>query len=364
VAGNIVTDAVNLLIMNAGSTVTAVSDAAYISGPLRKIGNTAFTFPIGKGGFYRPAGISAPGNVAHHFTAEYFGSDPHNSGYLDTEKDPSILHISDCEYWTIDRTNGASNVFVTLSFKPYTGVGCSGVTDPTTLKVARWNGTTWKDHGNGGTFGTTSGTVQSSAAVTAFSPFTLSTTDNVANPLPVELINFDAQPNGNSVDVTWQTASEINNDFFTVEKSIDGVNFEFVAEVDGAGNSTSLLSYSTVDENPYNGQSFYRLKQTDFDGTVEYSDPVVVNFNGANLISIYPNPVLGNDQRFTIDYTNLNESVSSIQLVDELGRIVHNQSVNTANKQVIISTENIGAGVYFVKVITTINQYISKVVIK
>ncbi len=363
-SGNINTDAVNLLIMNAGSTVTAVSDAAYISGPLRKIGNTAFTFPIGKGGFYRPAGISAPTTATHHFTAEYFGSDPHNSGYLDTQKDPSILHISDCEYWIIDRTNGASNVFVTLSFKPYTGVGCSGVTDPSTLKVARWNGTTWKDHGNGGTIGTTSGTVQSAAAITSFSPFTLSTTDQVANPLPIELIKFDAQPNGNSVDVTWQTASEINNDYFTVEKSNDGVNFEFVAEIDGAGNSTTLLSYATVDENPYNGQSFYRLKQTDFDGSFEYSNPVVVNFNSANLISIYPNPVLDNNQRFTIDYTNLNETVSSIQMIDELGRIVYSQTANSNNNQTIISTENMGTGVYFVKVITSTNQYISKVVIK
>jgi hypothetical protein len=361
--GNVVTDAVNLLTMNAGSNVSAVSDAAYVSGPLRKIGNTAFTFPIGKGGFYRPAGISAPGNVAHHFTAEYFGADPHNTGYLDTQKDPTLLHISDCEYWTIDRTNGASNVFVTLSFKPYTGVGCSGVTDPTTLKVARWDGSTWKDHGNGGTIGTTSGTVQSAAVITAFSPFTLSTTDQVANPLPIELVSFDAQPNGNSVDVTWQTASEINNDYFTVEKSSDGVNFEFVAEIDGAGNSTSLLSYATVDENPYNGQSFYRLKQTDFDGSFEYSNPVVVNFNSANLISIYPNPVLGNNQRFTIDYTNLNETVSSIQMIDELGRIVYSQTANS-NNQIIISTENLGSGVYFVKVITTTNQYISKVVIK
>lgn len=113
---------------------------------------------------------------------------------------------------------------------------------------------------------------------------------NAGPALPIELVRFDAILQNRIVDLTWQTASEHNNDFFTVERSADSYNFEAIANLDGAGNSTELLSYATQDLYPLNGVSYYRLKQTDFDGAFEYSDLRVVNLGADDDLLVFPNP--------------------------------------------------------------------------
>jgi hypothetical protein len=99
------------------------------------------------------------------------------------------------------------------------------------------------------------------------------------NPLPIELLEFSATPNVNQVNLTWTTASEINNERFEVERSSNAQNFTKVATVAGAGNSNMLLSYSTIDANPLHGVSYYRLKQIDYNGSFEYSEIVPVVFS-------------------------------------------------------------------------------------
>ncbi|MGZ4033386.1 MAG: hypothetical protein ACXVP4_00870, partial [Bacteroidia bacterium] len=248
-----------LLIMNAGSSAIGANSSRYVNGPVRKIGNTAFNFPVGKGGLYAPISISAPAVNTDHFTAEYFNSNP-DPTYDRTMKDPTIDHISLCEYWMLNRTGGSSNVSVTLSWD--TPRSC-GVVLPSDLLVAGWNGSQWKDNGNGGTTGTAlSGTIVSSSAASIFGPFTLSSA-TVINPLPIELINFSATLNeNNTVDLQWTTATEINNDYFTIERSADANNFTELSKTNGAGNSTHVLNYSSVDDTPLKGTSYYRLRQT------------------------------------------------------------------------------------------------------
>jgi len=158
--------------------------------------------------------------------------------------------------------------------------------------------------------------------------FTIATINSVQTPLPVELVSFDAKPTENSVLVTWQTASEINNDYFTVEKSGDGENWTFVGEQDGAGNSTSLKNYQMIDRNPIMGLSFYRLKQTDFDGKFSYSDVKAVNFiNHSNTLTVYPNPT---GDFVTIEYRNL--AVDMLKIIDlrgnNLTHLVEIQKIN------------------------------------
>jgi hypothetical protein len=100
------------------------------------------------------------------------------------------------------------------------------------------------------------------------------------NPLPIELLEFSATPNGNQVDVTWTTASEINNERFEVERSSNAQSFTKIATLAGAGNSNTLLNYTATDLQPLNGVSYYRLKQIDYNGSFEYSDIVPVVFSG------------------------------------------------------------------------------------
>ncbi len=136
-------------------------------------------------------------------------------------------------------------------------------------------------------------------------------------PLPITLADFSVSVRKAEVVLYWETTSEVNNDFFTLERSKDAINYEVLGVVDGAGNSNSLLSYSFSDKNPFAGQSFYRLRQTDFDGTTEVFRPLSVFFTSLNqgVLSIAPNPVVSgsvvniltgarNDEELEIDVYN------------------------------------------------------------
>lgn len=111
-------------------------------------------------------------------------------------------------------------------------------------------------------------------------------------PLPVTLIYFRATYAEGQVKLNWATASEENNNFFTIEKSKDGVNFTEVTRVKGAGTTSSLRTYQSADTQPYEGTSYYRLKQTDLDGKFTYSNIRSVNAGAASrTASVFPNPV-------------------------------------------------------------------------
>lgn len=109
-------------------------------------------------------------------------------------------------------------------------------------------------------------------------------------PLPIELLSFSAEPTEHSITLKWETASELNNDYFTIERSKDGLFWEEIKEIEGAGNSNRLIHYQYVDNSPLNGISYYRLSQTDFDGTKEEFDIISVNYDRSNKLSLYPNP--------------------------------------------------------------------------
>jgi hypothetical protein len=113
-----------------------------------------------------------------------------------------------------------------------------------------------------------------------------------ATPLPIKLTSFTADVEDNSVLLKWTTASEINNDYFTLEKSKNGSDYIELSQIDGAGNSSSWRSYAWYDGQPYQGTSYYRLKQTDFNGKSETFPPEAVYFkpNSVFEMSVHPNP--------------------------------------------------------------------------
>jgi hypothetical protein len=256
------------MIIQNNATVSGASNASHINGPRRKVGNQAFTFPIGKNGLLRTASLSAPSSTTDHFTAEYFDQNP-SPVFSSSNLDASLDNVSTCEYWMIDRTNGSSSASVTLTWDAATSCGITALDD---LRVARWNGALWADEGNNSTTGnTTSGSILSGSVISSFSPFTLASASS-ANPLPIKLVDFTASivREEKAVLLDWQTESEVNNDFFIIERSSDGYNWNSIHKASGAGSSNSLLRYEYLDENPLSGISYYRLKQTDFDGEYEY----------------------------------------------------------------------------------------------
>ena len=155
--------------------------------------------------------------------------------------------------------------------------------------------------------------------------------------LPVELLNFDAYRKGNNVDIEWSTASEINNDYFIVERSRDGIRFEKLFVIDGAGNSTTYRFYTITDESPLKGVSYYRLRQVDYDGTPSLTDMRIVDFEtGYAGLNLYPNPA---KDALIISFISSQHQKDQIQIENMNGQIVFSKTVDILNGQNDISVD-------------------------
>ncbi len=164
-------------------------------------------------------------------------------------------------------------------------------------------------------------------------------------PLPVELISLTARVNGQYVVMEWITATEINNAYFTVERSEDILHWESIVNVNGAGNSNSTLNYSAIDYNPLQGLSYYRLRQADYDGRYNYSDMVSVNFTYSDdYILIFPNPVTDN---LTIYF---NSNPEELIITDIQGNIVKKLSLKETENSITFPVINLQESIYFITV--------------
>ncbi len=157
---------------------------------------------------------------------------------------------------------------------------------------------------------------------------------NPGTPLPVDFISFNGKLADNKVELTWATAWEVNNDFYTIERSADGIRFQAIGTKKGAGNSTQLLNYSFTDAYPLSGVSYYRIKQTDFNGEFDYSKTIVIrNFHNNERsisMSVYPNPAVGTS--VNINLPGSKGQTMYLQVVDVMGRVmIDNYSVMEDN---------------------------------
>ena len=360
--GNIITTATNILTMLDNSAVDAVSDNAYVSGPLKKIGNDAFKFPVGGTdtyghSHYAAIGISAPSSTSTTFIAEYFAAGHANAGTFSAP----LTKVSLVEHWDLGRTVGSGSINVYLYWTDGTR---SGIGNPTDLRVAHWNGSTWEDKGNDGTTGSAASGAIAANGINSFSPFTFGTVNNVDNPLPIDLLSFDAQKEDESVRIDWTTASEINNDYFIIERTDDFKNIEVIQTVKGAGNSNEILNYFIYDNQPLNGTSYYRLTQVDFDGQQEVFEWKSVNFNSNNeaSLNVYPNP--SNTGTATISLTNMN-GATDLEVLDIAGRIVYRKSLDLLETNTNIPLNlNLGAGVYIVRIVNNQSTLTQRLIVE
>lgn len=149
----------------------------------------------------------------------------------------------------------------------------------------------------------------------------------VTNPLPITLLNFSAEKQSDKTFIQWATSSETNNDYFDVEHSIDGVNFNKIHTEKGAGNSNQTLNYQCNHNNPINGYNYYRLKQVDFDGNYTFSNINVVKFENNTIANIYSyNDALHINSQHKLINTNL-------EIYDTRGRIIMQYTINTDSNQ-------------------------------
>ena len=165
-----------------------------------------------------------------------------------------------------------------------------------------------------------------------------------SSPLPVSLVHFTASViNNKKVSLAWQTASENNSSYFGIERSAAGVQWNEIGRVQGAGNSSQLLSYTFTDNDPIEGDSYYRLKQTDMDGKFSYSTVVMLQSNNQAKPVIYPNPVK-DILTITVGNEFLNKKAV---LTDIQGRLL--QTINISSLSFTLDMTGYPAGTYWLK---------------
>lgn len=212
-------------------------------------------------------------------------------------------------------------------------------------------GTFWEQKGSFAGATNYSGTIWSkSGTFTSFSPGGVD--DPIATMLPIELSAFTAKADGGIVKVKWSTLTETNNDYFTLERSIDGQIWEIINMTNGAGTSTQNHTYSYVDNSPFSGKNYYRLKQTDINGDYSYSTIQSAEINNENLVyNIYPNPSIADEMLLYIKGYCV--EIIAIEIEDVYGRQVCSGSAEISKSPVEIKVSDlclILPGTYFITI--------------
>ncbi len=185
-------------------------------------------------------------------------------------------------------------------------------------------------------------------------------TDNAA-PLPVELASFEVNCNQGEAAIEWVTQTEINNDYFVVEKSYDATNFFKLIQVQGAGNSNVANYYSVIDPDPSSGITYYRLKQVDFDGSTTYHEIASTSCNpkGFTVDQLVLN---NNALSFTINTTS-DEDIT-IYFYDARGRIISNktQQIQKGVNAIQLNNLELSTGIYMLSIVGDKNTHTSKLI--
>jgi len=167
--------------------------------------------------------------------------------------------------------------------------------------------------------------------------------------LPVSLIHFDGWNEGNINILKWSTASEINNDFFEIEKSQDGRLFKLLDKVDGNGTTTEVFNYQFEDKLISSGFNYYRLKQIDFDGSFQYSQIIVIeNKTDQNQAHFFPNPCINS---FNCTFISTGFENTIIEIIDNKGKVVQTETRSTTPgfQRVILDFSTLPIGTYIIR---------------
>lgn len=181
----------------------------------------------------------------------------------------------------------------------------------------------------------------------------------LSSPLPIVLGSYDVYPINDFVKIDWATEIEVNNDFFTIHRSLNGKDWEELLTINGAGQSNIRREYSIMDENPFPGISYYRLKQTDYNGQNAHFGIKQVNMHqNGMIVKAFPNPA---KDQFTLN--TYFEGTKQITITNQLGNIIYSNS-SWIGLTYDISVIDWPDGIYFIIISDGINMNISKVLIQ
>jgi len=167
-------------------------------------------------------------------------------------------------------------------------------------------------------------------------------------PLPVEMVSFSGKCKNGIIELNWETSSEINNDYFEVQKSLNGTDFYSIGIIEGAGNSTTTLSYLFEDNTFTENSSFYRIKQTDFDGYSYYSEIISIECFSTNFNSF--NAFFNNENIIILQFSNFQNTSFEVKLFDQLGKLIETKNINIYDDyhEVSLNKLHFPGGIYYI----------------
>ncbi|MCX6182993.1 MAG: T9SS type A sorting domain-containing protein [Bacteroidetes bacterium] len=344
----------NLSLNGTATSPTSASSASFIvtngTGSMSAVCSN-ITFPVGSSGSttsYTPLTINNSG-TSDTYSVRICDNASSDGTCGGTAISSGVVN----KMWQISEgVAGGSNVSLTLQ---WSSSNEGGSFTRTAAMIAHYTGGQWN-------------ATQSATAASGSGPYTLNVTGltsfspysviSSAAPLPVELLSFTAKlDEEGKVDIRWATASEINNDLFAIERSKDGKYFEVIEQVPGAGNSNHVIMYFAEDKIPFDGISYYRLKQVDFDGTTSYSSIVGINSRNSKNVapalsfSLYPNPTASTAY---LSFSNVVEGGQvSIRVYDLSGKEVYSalSTINTDGDVAPIDASAFPSGIYIVNAV-------------
>ncbi|HEX2845905.1 MAG TPA: hypothetical protein VHN59_05115 [Chitinophagaceae bacterium] len=319
IRGKLFTSSTHLLSLGANAICSGGSYLSFIEGPVKKIGNTSFDFPLGAGGIYAPIGISSGGLETDEFLAEYKRANPQSTPGLGNICQAPVHHISYVEYWNLSRIAGSSSRKIKLTVSP-----SSFAYNLPALVVARADNGKWISEG-GNTHATgmlsppyVTGTFISDTDIEEFGAFTLgSTIDQTQNPLPIRIESFSGNLNSGQSFLYWTTGvCPATGLRFEVQRA--GHDQLFRRLLDVYGNDTAC-AYQFTDNFPEKGENYYRLKLTEANGEVSFSKTIMVADKREAVSGLRLSGIAGDQLKVSV-YSPPGDI--SLFIVDASGRVV------------------------------------------
>jgi hypothetical protein len=351
--GLVHTTAANLLTLADQATATAGNATSYVDGPLRKVGQQAFVFPLGKNGQWARLGISAPTDPAAAFTADYIAAP-----YPTLTAGAPLNDVSQVEHWTLDGAGTTAPVQVRLFWENAFRSGLDQFSAD--VQVATFTGTQWETAGNGGLDGSlNAGSVVSAQPVSSFGAFTLGSLSSTVNPLSTQLMNFMAtQARPETVNLSWTLTDETNTSGYAVERSANKTSWQQIGFVASQGLTTQARTYTYQDPTVQGlTQAFYRLRQDASTADARYSEvaavtlasnsPLATMASAQSTFSMFPNPASG---QVTLRLPTPASASVQVVLTDLSGRLVLTQTLRGSTEMAVRLPDSLRAGIYLLHV--------------
>ncbi len=376
----------------ASASSTGAKIASHVNGTVTKTGNgSSFVFPTGNDNvlgtitatvgsgkvatvkFNHSTATNADGT--HGFTLEQLPRWWNINDMCSSDGTSRFDHVSNYEYWNVTTTEALSGITLIVDAADAASHFSTAPADgPNENICAAAHYNCWKNLGGSANVSEGNITVTgvnlplaiSRAGDVDFSGILTLGSKSEDVVLPIELTSFTATCDGRSALVEWTTATERNNDYFSLERSDDAINFVEIARVAGAGNSIESIDYAYTDYGIHGGDNYYRLVQVDYDGTRTVSDIVLANCvemsDGEPDVMAYPNPF--NDD-ITVVLDNFGNRVASIEVYDMLGRLVMFRKADSPqnNYEMVLHLGSLPPATYNIRV-STADFVINKQVVK